>query len=149
MGGRAIGPLCFSTSFRRVIERGVGRASGRPLHLTAYRLCDDPDLIHELPELIWIERLGTVGASFWGVGVYLYHQSIRARGNGGPCHRNDLRPNPRPVTRISDDREVGKGFHDGDRREIQQIARVRIETSNTALTQDHPFVSFRQDILGG
>ena len=120
----------------------------RPLHLTPYRVRNHADLIHKLPELLRVKRLGTVGSSVRGVGMYLYHQAVGASGHGCTRHRNDLVPNPCPVARIRDDRKMGKGLHDRDGRKIQHVTGVRVETSNTALTQNHVFVPFGKDILG-
>ena len=39
-------------------------------------------------------------------------------------------------------------MHDRDGRKIQHVTGVRVETSNTALTQNHVFVPFGKDILG-
>ena len=74
-------------------------------------------------------------------------ESVGAGGDRGPRHRRDHVATPRPVARVGDDRQMTQLLHDWNRRDVERVARVVLERSDAALTQDHVVVAAAQDVL--
>ena len=55
---------------------------------------------------------------------------------------------PGAVARIGDHRQMRQPLHDRDRRQVEQIARHRVEAANAALAENHLAVPFGEDVLG-
>ncbi len=65
----------------------------------------------------------------------------------GARHRNHLVAQPGAVARIRDHRQVRQPLHERNRREIEEIARHRVEAADAALAQNHLAVSLGEDVL--
>ena len=52
------------------------------------------------------------------------------------------------MTRISDDGQVGQRLNDRNSREIEKVARMRIEATHATLGQNDVLVSFGEDVFG-
>ena len=92
--------------------------------------------------------MGTVRERGVGARVHFDDNAVRARGNRGARHRCDLVAQTGAVARVGDDRQVRELLHQGNRREIEQIARHRVEAANAALAQNHALVAFGENVLG-
>src|SRR5437867_208702 len=62
-------------------------------------------------------------------------------------HRSHLVPQTRPVARISDHWEMRQLLHERDRREVEEIARHRVEAPDATLAQDDLLIALGEDVL--
>ena len=75
-------------------------------------------------------------------------QHVRTRRHRGAGHGRHLVANPSAVRRIGSHRKMRELVHDGDRANIQRIARVGFEGANTALAKNDLIVSARHNVFG-
>ncbi len=82
-----------------------------------------------------------------GIAVHFDDEPVAPRGHGGARHRRHLVALPRPVARVNQDRQVAELLDDGDRRDVERVARVALERADAALAQHHVHVAARQDVF--
>ncbi len=77
----------------------------------------------------------------------LDEQAIRAGRDRGAAHRQYLVAQPGAVARIRHHRQVGQLLHQRDRREVEQVARRRVEAADAALAENDLAVPLGEDVL--
>ena len=103
--------------------------------------------VHQLGELVRVERLRAVRPGFGGVFVHLDQQAVGAARRRGQRHRDDEVADARAVRRIDQHRQVRLLLHIGDGVEVERVARRRLEGADAALAQDDlSFAGRRADI---
>ena len=81
--------------------------------------------------------------------MHFDQQRVGPGRDGSPAHGRDFVAPPGAVRGISGHGQVRQLFDDGDRRNIQRVARISFKSADAALAQNHLVVAARHDVLGG
>ena len=73
-----------------------------------------------------------------------HHDSVGARGDRRPRHRDHLVAQTGAVRWVRDDRQMRQLVHDRNGGQIEEIAGCGVEAAHTALAQHDVVVAFRQ-----
>ncbi|MMZ66401.1 hypothetical protein D1872_288960 [compost metagenome] len=79
--------------------------------------------------------------------MHLNDQTICARSHRSLCHRCHELSSACTMTRIGNNREMAQLLQDWDGRQIQRIASVRFESTNTTLTEHNVRISPSKDVF--
>ena len=79
--------------------------------------------------------------------MHFNQEPVRARCDGGLCHRRHQGPLARGVTGINDDRQMGQGLQCGDGCQVERVPVLRFEGPNASLAQHHVLVPTRHDVF--
>src|SRR5262245_61560231 len=109
---------------------------------------DDPQLGHQPIELRWEHRLRAVAEGVIRIAVHLDDQAVGAGGHRGAGHRRHHVAPSGAVARVGDDRQVAELADDRDRRDVEGVARRRLEGADAALAEDDVVVAAAQHVLG-
>src|SRR2546423_9202590 len=114
----------------------------------AYCWGDDAQLGHELIELAGLEGLRAVGKSVIGIVVDFDEQAVRARGYGGAGHGRNFVTASGAVGGIGEHGEMREFFDDGNGGDVECVARVGLESPDTALAENHVVIAAGENVLG-
>ena len=117
------------------------------IELFSYDRRDHVNVAHQLPKLFGVKALRTVRKGRVRVMVYLDHQTICARGNGGTGHRTHLFADAGGVARIDDHGQMGQVLDHRNGRKVQGVTRIGFKGANPSLTKHNMVISFRKDIF--
>ena len=80
--------------------------------------------------------------------MYLYDQTVGAGRDTGQGRRGNVLAVAGGVARVDDDRQMAQLTHNGNRRDIERVARVGLEGTDAALAQHHVARAVRQQVFG-
>src|SRR5438477_11109264 len=80
--------------------------------------------------------------------MYFDEEHIGTRCQGRPSHRRNLVAQPGAMRRIRGHWHMRKLGYDGNRRNVERIARVSFERANAALAKNHVVISAGHNVLG-
>src|SRR5215475_309087 len=130
------------------IQKLKGNA-GSSRHAAADGRSDNPKLRHQLSERFWLERLRAVGKRMLWIVVYFDEQTVRTRGDRSARHRWNFVAAAGSVRRIAPHRQMRKFLDNRYCSNVEGVARVGFECTDSALTQDYIVVSAGEDVFRG
>ena len=80
--------------------------------------------------------------------MHFDENAVGAGGDRGASHRRHLVAQAGAVTRVGDHRQMRQSLHQRDGRQVEQVARHRVEAANAALAEDHLIVALGEDVFG-
>src|SRR6266700_3118557 len=104
--------------------------------------------IHELRKLVRIERLRAVRKRLVRIRMHFDQQHVGPCSHGGSRHRRNFVAQASAMRRIRCHGQMRKLVDDGNRRDVQRIARVSLERANAALAQDDIIIATGHNVLG-
>ena len=120
-------------------DRDAVEAAGRhhvDSQVLALELDERLDAAHQLAEKSsGVSDCGPSQLGVLGVGMHLDHEAVGTGRDRGARHRRDQVAAAGRVRRVDDDRQVREHLERGDRREIERVARVRLEGADAALAR--------------
>src|SRR5687768_2767130 len=79
--------------------------------------------------------------------MHLDEDSVRTGSERCAGHRRNLVSYAGTMARVGDYRQVRKLVDSGDGRDVEHVARDRVEGAYAPLAQDHPVVSFGENVF--
>ena len=107
----------------------------------------NPDLIHQVAELIEAERLLSITQSLVGLRVNLNHQAIRTHTVGRQRQRSYEISSAGGMRRVDNDWQVGEAPENRDCGQIERTAGDRFKCTNSSLTEYDLLISLYQNVL--
>ena len=106
------------------------------------------DAPHQLGEFPEMQLLRAVRERLLRLRVHLDDQPVGADGVGGQRQRDDQVPLAGGVRGVDHDREMGQALENGDRPEIERVARRCLECPDAPLAEDHLVVPLVEYVFG-